>query len=225
MMKALTYGLLMFVVGLSIGTYREYLALNEKVNDLPVQAAVETEQHIVKLPEDGKQYYTTVFLASNWQGDAKSRELVAWFDTNPQLASLRSQTHFNVITQADPLWKTNYATSVATVPCLALTDAKGDVVYKASQNGLPTEPKALASAVAKAVERRCPNRRCPVKPDPEPTPEPVVPDTAPVIPDTSPLIEPPAKEEFPLWLGVILGIVGLGAAIVPDMVKKYKAMG
>lgn len=223
MNKAMIYGVLMFCVGLSAGTYHEYLELNQKFNDMPVVEA-SVEQRIVNLPEDGKLYYTSLFLPANWQADPKSRELRAWFDTNVTLASLRSQTHFNVVTTADAQWRTKYAPSVGQVPCIALTDAAGDVVFKACSGNIPNDAKVLATAVSTAVSKRCPNRRCPTPEPVKPEPEPVQPDTAPILDTKVPDLTPPA-EEFPLWLGLVLGLVGIGAAVVPDVVKKYKAVG
>lgn len=228
--KAFLYGVVMFALGLSAGNYRAQLSLTEKVDSLPtvaMKAVAPVEQRIVSLPEDGKQYYTSLFLPSNWQADPKSRELRAWFDTNITLTSLKAQTHFNVITPTDPQWGPKYASSVGkTLPCIALTDATGDVVYKATQAAIPGTSNTLAAAIHESVQRRCPNRRCPapepVTPAPEPSPN--VPDTNPVLPDTNPVLTVP-EHEFPLWLGILLAVGGIAGAVVPDIVKKYKAVG
>jgi hypothetical protein len=223
--KALLYGIAMLALGLSVGNYTEQLQLISKINDLPtVQASA--EQRVVNLPEDGKAYYTSLFLAKNWQADPKSRELRAWFDTNITLASLKSQTHFNIVTPADPQWGSKYAQSVGpALPCVAVTDASGTLVYKASAKTLPATSNALAADVFQSVERRRRNR-CPINEPTPVTPEPAIPDTTPALPDTSPAITtPPAEEHFPLWLGIILGIAGITAAVAPDVIKKYKAMG
>lgn len=223
--KAILYGIAMLALGLSVGTYTEQLQLISKINDLPtVQATV--QQQVVNLPEDGKAYYTSLFLAKNWQADPRSREVRAWFDTNVTLASLKSQTHFNIVTPADPQWGAKYAQSVGNaLPCVAVTDASGGIVYKASAKTLPTKDNVLAAEVYQSVERR--RRRCPInEPQPTPvTPEPNVPDTTPNLPDTSPAITTPPEEHFPLWLGIVLGLAGITAAVAPDIVKKYKAMG
>lgn len=216
-MKALMYGLIMACVGLSVGSYQQLTALNERVADIKIP--VITEQQVVTLPEDGKAYYTSLFLKADWQKDAKSRALKSWFDTNITLASLRSQTHFNIVTPADPQWKSKYSKTVAELPCFALTDAEGNVVYKISGNNIPNDSKILASEVG----RRCPNRRCPIN-ETQPDEKETVPDSGPIL-DSKPPELTPVSEEFPLWLGLLLGMAGVAAAVVPDVVNKYKAMG
>lgn len=222
--KAILYGIAMLALGLSVGTYVEQLQLISKVNDLPtVQATV--QQQVVNLPEDGKAYYTSLFLAKNWQADPRSREVRAWFDTNITLASLKSQTHFNIVTPADPQWGAKYAQSVGQLPCVAVTDSTGSPVYKASAKNLPTKDNVLASEIYQSVERRRRNR-CPINEPTPVTPEPAIPDTTPALPDTNaPIASPPSEEHFPLWLGIILGLAGITAAVAPDIVTKYKAMG
>lgn len=215
-MKALMYGLVMACVGLSVGSYRQLTALNERVSDIKIP--VITEQQVVTLPEDGKAYYTSLFLKADYQKDKKSRELKSWFDTNITLASLRAQTHWNVVTTADPQWKAKYSKSVPELPCFALTDADGNVVYKVSGNNIQN-----ANVLAAEVGRRCPNRKCPT-PEPVPDEKETVPDSGPIL-DSKPPVFEPANEEFPLWLGLLLGLAGVAAAIVPDVVNKYKAMG
>ncbi len=218
-MKALLCGLIMACLGLSIGSYQNLLTLGEQVaNQKPVAIA---EQQVVNLPEDGKLYYTTLFLKTDWQKDAKSRELKSWFDTDITLTSLRSQTHFSVVTPADPQWKAKYAKGVGTaLPCFALTDAGGNVVYKASGSNI-TNAKSLASE----VKRRCPNRRCPTPDNTTPEPDNTIPDTGPILDSKPPVLDTPPNEDFPLWLGLVLGLVGVAGAVVPDAVKKFKAMG
>lgn len=215
-MKAVFYGLTMLAVGLSIGTYQSQLELKTVIRDMPVVA----EQRVVSLPEDGKAYYTSLFLPKNWQNDQKSRELRSWFDTNITLSSLKAQTHFNVVTPADPQWKAKYEKSVGSnLPCFALTDATGTVVCKRTS---PTDVNSLASEVTDACRR---GRRCPVKPEPTPEPEPVIPDTGPVLPNSPVLPDSkPLADEFPLWLGILLALGGVAAAVVPDVISKYKAM-
>lgn len=215
-MKALMYGLIMACVGLSVGSYQSLLTLSDKVADIKIPTIV--EQQVVNLPEDGKAYYTSLFLKAGWEKDAKSREVKSWFDTNIILSSLKSQTHWNVVTTADPQWKSKYAATVGALPCIALTDSEGNVVYKVSGANI-SDAKSLAAEVG----RRCPNRRCPT---PEPVPdekETVVPDSGPILDSKPPVVD--YTEEFPLWLALVLGLVGIGAAVLPDAIKKYKAMG
>lgn len=219
-------------VGISGGTYYEQKGLEAKVQSASRGITVNVsapavQERVINLPEDGNAFYTTLFLPANWQKDGKSRTLRAWFDTQYQLASLKSQTHFNVVTTADAQWS-KYAPTVPVLPSVCLTTAAGDVYFKASGDTIPSSPSKLATAIDQSIERRCPNRKCPWKEE-EPTPTPpAVPDTTPVVPDTVPHVPdvtPPVEEGFPLWLGVILGLGGAGLAVGPDVVKKWKAIG
>jgi hypothetical protein len=232
LMKSLVVFCALCALGISGGLYvqqNDFKAKCEANRGIVVNVAAPVAQdRIINLPEDGNVFYTSLFLPANWQKDGKSRTLRAWFDTQYQLSSLKSQTHFNVVTNADPQWNAKYASTVTVLPCIALTDSKGTVYYKASGETIPPSPTKLASAIDVSIEKRCPNRRCPWK-DEEPAPQPpAVPDTTPVpdtphVPDS--VVPDKSEEGFPLWLGLLLGTAGAGLAVGPDLVKKWKAIG
>lgn len=207
-------------------------------------APVEAELQVMPLPEDGGMLYTTLFVPANWQSSTLSRHVKAWMEADPKLAAFRAQTHWSVIAANDPLFAAHQRT-VTTLPCLSIQKANGDVILKLSGASLQTTPKALYAAIrskfVKATQARqdryCIRGRgvCPLVPQPAPQPAPApyvapepepFPDT-PVFPDTPFVDESPVEEErgLPLWLTLLLLGGGAAGGVVPDITKKYKAIG
>ncbi len=178
------------------------------LRDTMSQVVQRCEEQVIDLPEDGGAWYTTLFLHADWRQRPQERQLAAWFASNPRLASLKAQTHWNVHTQKDRMYRARWAHVVSVWPCVLLQTSDGKVRYKASGDNIPSNADQLASDI---TTRLFP---CP-KPKPKPNPTPA-PDTNPVIPDTTPDITPdagPAGEDFP-WALLIVGIlVAVGAVL------------
>lgn len=194
------------------------------------------------LPEDGNQWYTSVFLESPTAGSP----IPGWFDANPTLARLKSQTHFNVVYRTDPQWS-KYSPTVPVVPCIVVQNNKDEVVFKTSGENTPLSAEALVGqirsslVVAEAGGRccgaadgqcRCRNCRCPDscackrKPAvPDPVPDPV-PDTVPdiFVPDTAPPPEESLMQQFSFWLAGLVILAGAAGAIGPKIWKKWKSL-
>lgn len=190
---------------------------------------------IITLPEDGSRYYTSVFL----NGESA---IPGWFQTDSRLATLKRQTHFNVMQTSDPQFVERYGKAVTEFPCIALTKADGTVVFKASGKNVPNRPADLV-AMIRAVTTvkaqvaaevsgcngdcngQCGKDSCRCRPRPSPvTPAPVTPVVPDVIPDLLGQEAKPEEKEVPFWLGVLLAVGGVGAAIGPKVMKKYKSL-
>lgn len=124
-------------------------------------------QQIMTLPEDGNAYFTSIFVPANWQANPKSRALVAWFDTDTQLRSLKTQTHFKVFA-ANDLMARRYHNVVTELPCVMIQKPDGTRVYHAQGDSLPASATALAADIQGNLYMKCPLKK------PEPEPEPAV---------------------------------------------------
>jgi hypothetical protein len=184
------------------------------VCDVPPPA----EKQIVNLPEDGTAYHTSLWLPANWQADAKSRELVAWFETNNKLKSLKAQTHWHVYTTDQAWYQQRYRNMVPTVPAVTVQKPSGQFVYEAGiKNPIPNSAPALAADIQGNLYSNCPNRR----PKPEPSPEP----DEPVVDKNGPpkLIDGGETPAFdpPLLLAVIGLLAGAGLGIGSKYYEQY----
>lgn len=169
----------------------------------------EAKDRIIRLPEDGSVYYTSVFVKADWRRRPQDRELLAWFGSNPRLLSLRSQTHYNVYTERSPLWKTRYSKTLTTLPSVRVQTANGRVTYQSSVGNLPKSADGLADEITGCIRKRRKDRR-----HPTPTPKPDVDvdvdvTPAPVIPD---FVEP-VKPAFP-WALLVIAVILAGAVPV-----------
>lgn len=165
-------------------------------------------ERVVNLPEDGQAWYTTLVLSKSWKEKPLERELVAWFGVVPELASLKAQTHYQIVTEGTRAHAAEFA-KVAS-PAVIVQDAAGKVYYKASGNGLPADPDRLANEIADCFPHPKPGPTPGPSPGPGPTPKPDgVPDIRPNRPNTPD--GKPSPEDVP-WLGVILAALAGAAA-------------
>lgn len=136
-------------------------------------AAAEVGERIVELPDDGDVWHTSVFVHAQWQSLKADRELVAAFETDPRLVSLKAQTKFHLFTDADPTYKQRFAKHVPTLPAILVQRGNGEVIYKASSTNI--DPPALGGQVAAGIHNwRCDQNGCyPVQPQPAPAPPPL----------------------------------------------------
>lgn len=225
MKKFASYFLAFAVVGLVIGDHFLLEKIKSGTTVVVKNEQVAPERQVVTLPNDGNQYFTTLFLPSNWQADNKCRNLVANFQSDPRLSSLKVQTRYNQYEAHEAIFTARYAASVTELPCVALTDSAGGVVYKASGVKIPNSPRLLAQAIqSEIVAKRCPNGKCPWQDDEE-KPDEKIPDTTPVTPVT-PVVDPVEPDKhLPLWIALIAGAAGVALGVGPDIAKKYKALG
>lgn len=179
----------------------------------PAYGVVYTEGRI-QLPQDQGKWYLTLM------GDKSDEQFATvsdWFNQNPQLRKLKSQTHFNMLPADSAMFQDRYRENTATLPCIRLQTAEGVVVFQASGDNLPLTAEALTKGLSERIfnfRRRCPDGNC--RPHREPTPEPKpVPDTDedPIDhtgpPDT--LDEEPVDSETPWY--AFAGVFAAGAAL------------
>ena len=162
--------------------------------------------------DDSAGWYCTVFTTAQPTGD--ERKLVSWFSTNPQLAKLKSQTHFSQITSGSSIFSRYWrgmqdANGVQRPPLISSLPAV--VVQRPLDGGgyqvvarfqAPSkyfaDADTLAAAIAACIRTEInepghifarpwnPNKRpCPdCRPEPKPTP--YTPDPGPLTPTLTP---------------------------------------
>jgi hypothetical protein len=145
-----------------------------------------TEEKVVALPQDQETPYLTLF---GDRSDPKFNEMVKWFETNPTLVGIKSQTHWNVIYTDTAMYQERYASTMPALPCVRLqaTSEEQPVAEYAGVN-VPMTPDALAKGLnTSATSAECfrhwrhnrsqpqPQPLTPVRPDPTPQPLPVPP--------------------------------------------------
>lgn len=223
MKKTFSYFFVFAILGLAIGDH--FLLESLKVGTtVVVQSQPAAEKQVINLPEDGTKFFTSLFLPANWQADNTCRSLVAGFNSDRRLASLKVQTIYNQYAADDPMFAARYAASVKELPCIALTDPTGGVLYKASGKNIPKSYKLLASDIQRSiVTTRCPNGKCPWQDEEEK--DQAIPDTTPHDDGKVVTPEPEPDHKLPLWLALIVGTAGVGLGVGPDIAKKYKSLG
>ena len=128
------------------------------------------------LPQDEHQWWLTIFEPAEKCG--KCQQIEGWFQTDPQLAKLRSQTRFQIIDTSQKKYQLNATAIGDQLPAVTLQKPNGQLCYKASGGNLPITSVALSSEMAESIGR------CrPPKPKPSPSPAPVV---QPRVPDMRP---------------------------------------
>jgi hypothetical protein len=164
-----------------------------------------TSNVTVDLPNDGEAYYLSVFVHDDYMSRQSERHLVASFDTDPQLRSLKAQCHWHVYTPSDPIYKDRFS-AVTTFPCILLQSSKGEVLVKASGANATNPVTLFNNKPWLRVRPWLRPRPCPPCPEPQPLPQPSPqPDLTP-NPDTTPIDEVPP---FP-WLLLVLAVLLAG---------------
>src|SRR6056297_3226445 len=87
-------------------------------------------------PETAKKRYQIALFVGN---DAKSSQLIDWFDTDPDLAKLKSKCAFQVYTETNAIYRTRFADIVpaSQFPVVLFQDASGGHVHAAGHTMLP----------------------------------------------------------------------------------------
>lgn len=219
-MKALP--LIVAVAALIYSAYGQQQKMNN-LEEVVATAPAQPEQpatrpyvndRVIHLPEDGGSYHTTILTHTNWEGVSRDRELVAWFTSDPRLASLRAQTHFHHYTDSNPLYRTRLAAAVPQqeLPAVMIQSADGAVLCKFSGNTLPGDPMSLGDMLSDCFPRPAP--------PPAPGPQPLPPPNTPYIPDTRPTPPPggPGGNDPGIMVAIIALIIG-GVAALADSIK------
>lgn len=227
MQRIAMWVLLLGVVGFSVGLGFEKYGANFDFGNQGFPGPAEAskmvcdnpptyELQIVKLPEDGQAYHTSLFLPDNWQSNRQCTELVAAFETDAKLKSLKAQTHWHVYTPRDQMFP-RYQAMVPVLPAVVVQKASGQKVYAAAGDAIPRAPSLLAADIQGNLYANCPNR-------PRPAPEPVQP--APINGPPK-LDEPPATPDsgFPLVLAAIAAAIGLGIGAGTKYHEQYYGKG
>jgi hypothetical protein len=182
------------------------------------------EEEIVDLPEDGQVWHTTLVYPANWQSDARSRQVAAFFATNSRLQSLLVQTKPHTYTADNKLYAERYARQMGgNLPQVWLQRGDGFVVYKAGGENLPASAGELADEIGRAIEQCCPQPT--PGPGPQPGPGPLTPGPEGTVPDIRPIDEPGPidLEEFPYWIVALPVLAVLLAVVVLQMMAPGSA--
>jgi len=170
-------------------------------------------ERVVNLPEDGHAWYTTLFVSANYQSNPRERELVASFQSVPELRSLAAQTHFALVTPQSRTYGRYKASTGAVTPCVIVQQPDGKVVYKSSGPKVPDDSWRLIDDIREAIRERFPH--CPQpKPDPAPvTPPSTPPATVPTVPDLGPSKEPESTADHSLAIALVAGVLSIAVGI------------
>ena len=176
------------------------------------------DSRVINLPEDGNAFHLSLFLNNDYM-QKKDRQIVAWFETNNTLRSVKAQSHFHIYTPDDEVYRARFASDIPSLPCIMFQDSTGKVYYKATN---PQSQEQVVSAFATLFDKKPWRRVRPwlrpkpgpgpgpgPGPNPSPGPEPI--DTPPnigPIPDT-PI---PDSQEFP-WLLFFIIVGGAGGTM------------
>ena len=171
-----------------------------------------TEERVLVLPQDGGQWYLTIY------GDAanpKYQKLQSWLQTHDGLSTLRSQTHYNEYVPTDTRYQ-RYAASLPGAVCIRLQNSKGIVASEFWSDNIPLTAEALFVGIKGDLKDKTSwgclrRRRCPSPtPTPTPTPTPAPVDTPPVL-DEEPQPEP--EPSFPWLIVALAAVVGIGIGV------------
>lgn len=145
------------------------VGIQEKLRD---DVEVRVAERVVKLPEDGGAWYLQIYTNDDWQARGQDRQLVAAFESLPELQSLRVQTHYHHLTPRSKLYS-RYSGALQALPAVTLQSADGTIIYKACGANIPQDSWRIIDDIREALQERFPNL-CPGPNCPQPTPSPVV---------------------------------------------------
>jgi hypothetical protein len=179
--------------------------------------ATSTQERVITLPQDGGQWYLTVFGDAT---DPQYQKLQSWLQTHDGLSTLRSQTHYNEYVPTDTRYQ-RYATSLPGPVCIRLQNSKGIVTSEFWSDNIPLTAEALFNGIKGDLKDKtswgCLNRRrCPAPapaPVPAPAPAPAPVDTPPVLEDEEPAVEPDPEPSFPWILAALAIAIGAGIGV------------
>jgi len=192
-------------------------------------------QERVAPPEDQSAYHLSVVGIVN---NAEYRQLLSWFDNDPDLAALRKTTHFHAVKAGSAIYDARYRPNISGLPTVRLQDAKGVVLCELAGSAIPKSPAALLNAIEakttqilnrpilpwrKKIENNCDNGQC----GPDGCPQ----QQMEFTPEELPLFEeellplPPVEPEpqgLPAWLTVVLVLVAAGGGAAGGVISCMK---
>lgn len=97
-----------------------------------------------------KQYELSIFV----DGSQQAQQLVAWFDADPQLKSLREKCNFQVYTASNALYRARYAEIVPPnqFPVVLFQDATGGHIHAAGRSMIPATAAELYSDLGEGYQ-------------------------------------------------------------------------
>lgn len=175
------------------------------------------EARVINLPQDENKLYLSVIGSPS---DATFATIQNWFETVPELKSVKAQTHFNAIETTSEMYHSRYASTIKGTPCVRLQTADGTVVYECAGRNIPMSAQALSNSINTECLRRWRRNCCP-KPQPEPLPEP---EPEPDLNVPAPQPEPAPAFPWGLLAAVVAGglLVGNATGVVKKMKDTYQ---
>jgi hypothetical protein len=181
----------------------------EKVIDViqPTSVELPRKERITELPQDAEAFYLSLWVRDN---DPASAELTGWFNGEPELAGLKTQTHANTYKPSDPYYVARYKdvlTSDDEIPAVTLQDPDGVVIYKATVSSMPDTAEEMVDELAEVLAQ------CRPKPTPSPKPKPS-PNKVPVIRPKKP--EQEKEEGSGVGLVIMAALLAAGAGVAGE---------
>lgn len=167
----------------------------------------------IPLPDDGHKWETSLIYSDNYKTDPRQVQFLQWFQYDPRLSRLLSQTHHHYFTTSNPNYRARYAVANGNVvPAVIVSKSTGEIVYKASGSNIPNSAVELADQIADAIAEQ--RSDCRPHPEPSPTPSPSpAPGPAPMIPDIGPGTKPAGGSDDG-GMGVIAALAAVAAGAV-----------
>lgn len=105
----------------------------------PVQVPVSATKPVATTA----RYNLALFIGQ----DAQSQKLLQWFNTDPQLQSIRSQCNFQVYTPTNAIYRTRYALDIPadSFPAYLYSDPGGGLVHAGGAALMPSSPGEVAN--------------------------------------------------------------------------------
>lgn len=110
-------------------------------------------ERVLNPPNDRLLYATMVFTSDDWKRNQAEREVLAWFDANPELASLKTTTHFFHYKASDPMYQQRFKAKVGSnFPIIVFQDYAGVVHYQAAGAQIPSTSRSLVAQMATSAQ-------------------------------------------------------------------------
>jgi len=173
---------------------------------------------VVELPADQNKPYCTVIGDPT---DPQYQQLCNWFDQNPELAELKTKTHFHTLDSTSAMFRSRYAATVDRLPVVRIQASDGTTLCQISGGNIPLSSEAMVNCINSTLRRRSvePNIHLHYQVPDEKKPD-VTPDKQPDI-----FIKGNSMFDIPVWAFVTLGIVSIVAGIGSEWVKEVKNRG
>jgi len=183
----------------------------------------------MRVPEDGKNWYTVVLVHAVASQDSIDKRLVESFSSDRALASLARQTRFTVLESSSKHYQQRFAEWKRLPAVIVMRGEEHDVGETVFQDSGPKCGHHLAHRIQCAIDKRCPGGHCdplvqveqaeveeptPVEPQVEESPPPIRPDPVAVVAPPPPS---PPKKKLHGWIICVLTCLGYwGFCFVQD---------